>query len=101
MRVNARLDEQSQQQVDYLTRATGKPVSVVLRESVALYYRQVRSQRAGIKHLGALIGKGRSGRSDIASHVTTHLADAIGAKHRDAEPSAPAGGRTRRRASTR
>ena len=101
MRVNARLDEESQQQVDYLTRATGKPVSAVLRESVALYYRQVRSQRVGIKHLGALIGKGRSGRSDVASDVRNHLADAIDAKHRVAEPSAPAGVGTRRRVSAR
>ena len=101
MRVNARLDEESQQQVDYLTRATGKPVSHVLRESVALYYRQVRSQRVGIKHLGALIAKGASGRADVASDAKTHLTDAIGAKHRAGVPPAPALTGTRQRTSAR
>jgi len=101
MRVNARLDEESQQQVDYLIRATGKPVSQVLRESVALYYRQVRSQRIGMKHLGALIGKGQSARTDVASDVKAHLADVIGTKHRAAALSKPAAAGLRRRTSAR
>ncbi|MGH8798485.1 MAG: hypothetical protein ACREXI_15605 [Caldimonas sp.] len=82
MRVNARLDEESQRQIDYLTETTGMPVSHVLRESVGHYYRQVRAQRAGPKHLVALIGKGESGRSDIASDVKGRLSDALAEKHR-------------------
>jgi hypothetical protein len=80
MRVNARLDEKAAEQIDYLTRATGQGVSHVLRESVALYYGHVRAQRAGITHLGALIGKGDSGRSDIASDVKRHLGDGLAGK---------------------
>ena len=89
MRVNARLDEESQQQVDYLTAATGMPVSRVLRESIGLYYRQVRAQRAGIKHLAPLIGRGDSGRSDIAGDVKRHLGDALAAKQHLSVPATP------------
>ena len=86
MRVNARLDEESQQQIEYLTATTGMAVSHVLRESVALYYRQVRTQRSGMKNLSALIGRGESGRADIASDVKAHLSAGYADKHpRDAE----------------
>ena len=82
MRVNARLDDEAAEQIDYLTRATGMGVSHVLRESVALYYGHVRAQRAALTHLGALIGKGDSGRSDIASNVKRHLGESLDVKHR-------------------
>lgn len=88
MRVNARLDEESQRQIDYLTQTTGMPVSHVLRESVGHYYRQVRSQRAGPKQLLALVGKGQSGRSDIASDVKAGLSEALAEKHRPGPSSA-------------
>lgn len=81
MRVNARLDDESQQQLEYLTAATGMGVSQVLRESVALYYRQARASAAGAEHLLAMVGKGQSGRSDIASDVKRHVAEALGAKY--------------------
>jgi predicted DNA-binding protein len=81
MRVNARLDDESKQQIDYLTAATGMGVSQVLRESVALYYRQARASACGAKHLLALVGKGQSGRADIASDVKRQVADALSAKH--------------------
>ena len=81
MRVNARLDDESAEQIDYLTRATGLGVSHVLRESVAMYYGHVRAQRAGISHLGPLIGKGDSGRTDIASDAKRHLGESLAAKH--------------------
>ena len=81
MRVNARLDDEAAEQIDYLTRATGLGVSHVLRESVALYYSHVRAQRAGIAHLGALIGKGDSGRSDIASNWKRHLGESLDEKY--------------------
>ncbi|HSW03427.1 ribbon-helix-helix protein, CopG family [Aquabacterium sp.] len=81
MRVNARLDEESQQQIDYLVTTTGQSVSQVVRESVGLYYAQVRAGRAGLKHLGALIGKGHSGRSDVATNYKQHLTEILEAKH--------------------
>jgi predicted transcriptional regulator len=89
MRVNARLDEESQRQIDYLTETTGMPISHVLRESVGHYYRQVRAQRVGPKHLAALIGKGESGRSDIASDVKRRLSETLAEKHRAAPSPKP------------
>jgi hypothetical protein len=82
MRVNARLDDEAAEQIDYLTRATGLGVSHVLRESVALYYGHVRAQRVGLPHFGALIGKGDSGRSDIASNVKRHVGESLDSKNR-------------------
>jgi hypothetical protein len=81
MRVNARLNEDSQQQLDYLTHTTGQSVSHVLREAVALYHAQVRSQQGGPKRLLAMVGKGNSGQSDIASNVKHYVGEAILAKH--------------------
>lgn len=79
MRVNARLDEVTQQQLDYLTQVTGQSVSHVVRESVAQYYAQVRRQRAPSRFL-AMAGKGDSGRSDVASHVKAHLTEILEGK---------------------
>lgn len=89
MRVNARIDDESQQQIDYLTAATGKAVSHVLRESVSFYYQHVRAQRAGMKSLFALIGKGDSGREDIASDVKRALGEGLDAKHVAASAQTP------------
>jgi Arc/MetJ-type ribon-helix-helix transcriptional regulator len=81
MRVNARLDEETQQQLEYLVGATGESVSHVVRESVRIYYDQMRARRTGLKHLSKLIGKGHSGRSDIASNYKQHVAEIIEAKY--------------------
>lgn len=81
MRVNARLDAAAAEQIDYLTQATGLGVSHVLRESVALYYRHVKAQRAGPTHFGALIGKGDSGRSDIAGDWKSFVGAGLADKH--------------------
>jgi hypothetical protein len=80
MRVNARLDETTQQQLEYLTQATGHSVSHVLRESVAQYYVQMRGQGATPSRFLALAGTARSGRSDVASNVKPHLDAALAAK---------------------
>ena len=79
MRVNARLDEATQQQLQYITLATGQSVSHVVRESVAQYYAQVRRQR-GPSRLLAMAGKGDSGRSDVASTVKAQLSQILESK---------------------
>ena len=81
MRVNARLDEVTQEQLEYLTLSTGHSVSHVVRESVAQYYLQVRGQHAkGPSRLLAMVGKGHSGRSDVASNVKAQLTEILEAK---------------------
>ena len=86
MRVNARLDEAAQQQLEYLAQATGQSVSHVVRESVARYYAEVRARQQGPRRLLALVGKGRSGRSDIASNVKRELDEILAAKHGKPRP---------------
>ena len=79
MRVNARLDEATQQQLEYLTQTTGHSVSDVVRESVAQYYVQVRRQRGASRFL-AMAGKGDSGRSDLSTNYKTLLAETLARK---------------------
>ena len=81
MRVNARLDDEAAKQIEYLVAATGEGISHVVRESVAHYYRHVKAQKRGLVHLGPLIGKGRSGRSDIASNVKKYVGEYLDEKY--------------------
>ncbi|MCE2916645.1 MAG: ribbon-helix-helix protein, CopG family [Rubrivivax sp.] len=81
MRITARLDPETDEQLNYLVAATGHTVSHVLRDSVAAQYRIVRSQRArGPQRLLARVGQGDSGRSDIASDTKAALAEALDIK---------------------
>lgn len=80
MRVNARIDEATQQQLQYLTQTTGESLSHVLRESVAHYYVQVRGQRKPSRFL-ALAGQGDSGLTDVASNVKKYLTESLERKH--------------------
>ncbi|PAT40264.1 hypothetical protein CK623_06130 [Vandammella animalimorsus] len=81
MRVNARFDEEAEQQVAYLAEVTGMGVSEVLRTSVQHYYDTVRAQRSGLRHLGAFIGQGDSGRADVASRYKARLAEGWAGKY--------------------
>lgn len=82
MRVNARLDEATREQLEYLTQATGHSVSHVVRESVACYYAQLRAKSGGMRRFAAVVGKGHSGRSDVASSYKLEVSEAILDKHR-------------------
>ena len=86
MRVNARIDAATQAQIDELAQATGRSVSHVLRESVAHYHAQVRQHQPVPSRLLALVGQGRSGRSDGAAGLKRHVADAVLAKHGVGKP---------------
>ena len=81
MRINARFDDEAERQIIYLTEVTGFSVSHVVREAVSRYYHEVRGERAGLRHFGAMIGKGHSGRTDIAGNYKKFVADAIQAKY--------------------
>ncbi len=81
MRINARLDEASQKQLEYLAQATGQSVSHVVRESLARYYAEVSArQRPPMKFL-SMVGEGDSGRTDLASNYKQVIADSLAAKH--------------------
>ena len=79
MRINARLDEATEQQLDYLTQVTGQSKSHVVRESVAQYYLQVRRGRPPSRFL-SMAGQWRSGHADTASNVKAVRAEAMAVK---------------------
>ena len=81
MRVNARLDAVSEQQLEYLLETTGLGVSDVLKASIGHYYSSVRSERAPrFKHISAYFGAQGSGRHDVAERAKELLTDAFGTK---------------------
>lgn len=88
MRVNARFEGVAEQQVEYLVKTTGRKVSDVLRESVAAYYQQMRGQETPVlRHLGPLIGKGNSGRTDLSVRYKNILAESWSDKYGLKSPS--------------
>lgn len=83
MRLNARLDDEANSNVEYLTQATGQSVSQVVREALARYRREVQPQRSTLRHFAQAIGSsgsGDSGRSDLASNYKQIVGEIIEAK---------------------
>lgn len=81
MRINARLDESSQKQLEYLAQATGQSVSHVVRESLARYYAEVTARQRPPMNFLAMVGQGDSGRTDLATNYKQVIAEALAAKH--------------------
>ena len=83
-RINARVDDKTQEQLDDLVLSTGGSISHVVREAIAVYHTQVRKERAVPKRLLAMVGKGRSrdGRTDVASNYKQAVAEIIEGKYR-------------------
>ena len=70
MRINARLDEATEQQLEYLTQTTGHSISHVVRESVAQYYVQIRGQQQPSRLVSqAVSGQWRSEVTDTSAHT--------------------------------
>ncbi len=105
MRVNARFDETTQEQLEYLTQVTGQSVSHVVRESVAAYYAQLRRQQAPSRLL-AMAGawkSGDSGHTDTSSNVKAVVLEALKRKYPQhfGGPAAPAPRTPRRKPASR
>ncbi len=81
MRVNARFEGVAEEQVTYLAANSGKKISEILRESVDFYYQHVHQGARQIPHLSKLVGKGHSGKSDVASNVKKYLANSLATKN--------------------
>jgi hypothetical protein len=92
MRVNARLDVESQRQLEYLQEATGSGISDVLKASLAHYYSAVRADRAPrLMRLLACAGKSGSGRSDVSAKAKELLTESAAAKTSGRRPARGAG----------
>ena len=82
MRINARLDEATEKQLEYLTQTTGHSISHVVRESVAQYYVQIKGQRQPSRLVSqALSGQWRSGGTDTSTDTRTAVLAALEAKY--------------------
>jgi hypothetical protein len=91
MRVNARIDDTAQEQLDYLTKTTGHSLSHVVREAVAVYHVQVKQQqpRPASRFL-AMAGAWNSGGSQTASDVKAAVAEYVDQKHKQKRRRPPA-----------
>jgi hypothetical protein len=90
-RINTRLDEVAQKQIEYLVQATGHNTSHVVREAIAVYHAQVRQSRPIPKRLLAMAGKYSrvDGRGEVSANYKDLLTDSLLAKH-SLGPYAPA-----------
>jgi len=80
MRVNARFEGVAEAQVTYLATNSGKKISEVLRDSVDFYYQHMHQGAGQVPHLSKLIGKGHSGKADVASNVKKYLSESLAKK---------------------
>ncbi len=84
MRVNARLDEDSEEKLAYLEKETGLSVSEIMRRAIASYYSRFRNDNADpamalIK--AGFIGCGE-GPEDLSTNFKEHLQE-LHTKHGD------------------
>jgi hypothetical protein len=81
MRINARLDEASQKQLEHLARVSGQRVSDVVRESPGRYHAEVSARQRPPMNFLSMVDDGRSGRTDLASNYKQVIAESAAAKH--------------------
>jgi hypothetical protein len=78
VRVNVRLDPESQCQLEFLLEATGASVSAVLKASIEHYHAAVRASHAPrLRHLAKMIGHHGSGRSDVSAESRALLSESL------------------------
>ena len=91
-RINARVDEATQKQLDELVLSTGQTISHVVREAIAVYHVQVRQQQRPLpRKLLAMVGRGRSkdGRTDVSENYKDIVTEAIEEKYALSHPRSP------------
>jgi hypothetical protein len=81
MRVNARLDSQTEQQLRFVVEETGMGVSDTLKAAIASYYEKLRADKAPqLNHLRRFMVSHGSGRNDVASRTRELYAEAVSEK---------------------
>jgi hypothetical protein len=85
-RVNARIDDATQERLNELILTTGQSVSHVVREAIAVYHVQMRKQRPLPRRLLAMVGKYDSGHADSATNYKAIVAEAIEEKYLRTQP---------------
>lgn len=85
MRVNARLDQETENYLRYLQDATGKSCTEIVKASLAHYYQRVKAQaqndnRQLLSELAGIAAGPDAG--DGSVNYKKYIAEAIDAKHR-------------------
>lgn len=94
-RVNARIDDATQERLNELILTTGQSVSHVVREAIAVYHVQMRKARPLPTSLLSMVGKYKSGHTDTATNYKAIVAEAIEEKHlRTQRPAAKVAAKT-------
>jgi Ribbon-helix-helix protein, copG family len=85
-RVNARIDDATQERLNDLILTTGQSVSHVVREAIAVYHVQMHKRQPLPRRLLAMVGKYDSGHADSATNYKAIVAEAIEEKYRRTQP---------------
>ena len=87
MRINARLEELSATQLDFLVTRLGLSVSDVLRQGLDLLYKQQTAQAGQpLRHFSRHVGRYHSGQGNLSINYKAELAAALNAKWPCAKP---------------
>ena len=87
MRINARLEELSATQLDFLVTRLGLSVSDVLRQGLDLLYKQQTAQAGQpLRHFSRHVGRYHSGQGNLSINYKAELAAALNAKWPRAKP---------------
>ena len=87
MRINARLEELSATQLDFLVTRLGLSVSDVLRQGLDLLYKQQTAQAGQpLRHFSRHVGRYHSGQGNLSVNYKAELAAALNAKWPRAKP---------------
>ena len=83
MRINARLDETTENQLTYIRAATGASVTDIIKRSLNLYYRQIKAETGeGVRKLlkSDFVGCAE-GPEDLSGDYKRYLQESLSAKH--------------------
>ena len=81
MRINARLEELSATQLDFLVTRLGLSVSDVLRQGLDLLYKQQTAQAGQpLRHFSRHVGRYHSGQGNLSVNYKADLAAALNSK---------------------
>ncbi len=84
MRVNARLDKDLSAAVEQLLRKTGKTISEVMKEALALYLeaqKQKPQSTIDVLRAAGLVGTAEGGPKDLSTNAKRYLTEDLGRKH--------------------
>lgn len=77
MRINARLDEHSQQDLEYIREVTGQAVTDIVKQALAAYCDQLKRQKPHGEKMAAVLASDFVGCAEGPEHLSTDYKDFI------------------------